>query len=341
MRIIIFLILLLPFSLLSQTGGVNSFTFVNIETSPRIESIGGNAISIYDGDLLLSQTTPSLLNQNMHNKIAFAFCDYFSDINLLSFAYAREIKEIGVFSIAIKSINYGSFDLNDPVGNTNGSFSASDQVFTLGIGKTLHDRLSIGMNLSILNSQYETYHSLALSSNLSTTYHNSSKNFTSTLLIKNIGRQIKSYSQDIEKIPFEIQLGVSKKLAHLPFRYHLSYNNLNQFFIESPYKLITQTNLETGELEVKEETIAKTFLRHIVIGGELNPFRRNLFLRAGYSFQRRFDMTIRSYPALVGFSWGVGFSFSNFQLDYSRSSYHLSGVTNNFSIATNLSTFGI
>ena len=66
------------------------------------------------------------------------------------------------------------------------------------------------------------------------------------------------------------------------------------------------------EVEVKEETIAKTFLRHIVIGGELNPFRRNLFLRAGYSFQRRFDMTIRSYPALVGFSWGVGFSFSNF-----------------------------
>ena len=59
MRIIIFLILLLPFSLLSQIGGVNGFTFVNIETSPRIESIGGNAISIYDGDLLLSQTTPS------------------------------------------------------------------------------------------------------------------------------------------------------------------------------------------------------------------------------------------------------------------------------------------
>ena len=59
-----------------------------------------------------------------------------------------------------------------------------------------------------------------------------------------------------------------------------------------------------------------------------------------FNFQRRFDLTTVTSPAMVGFSWGVGFKVSKYRFDYSRSAYHLSGVPNNFSIATNLSTFG-
>ena len=119
------------------------------------------------------------------------------------------------------------------------------------------------------------------------------------------------------------------------------YNNINLFDIRSPYKLTTQTNFETGYLEVQEESIAKTFLRHLVIGGEFNPFRKSLFIRGGFNFQRRFDLLTVSRPAMVGFSWGIGFRVYKYHFDYSRSVYHLSGIPNNFSIATNLSTFGL
>jgi hypothetical protein len=94
-------------------------------------------------------------------------------------------------------------------------------------------------------------------------------------------------------------------------------------------------------LELKEESIAKTALRHIIIGGELNPFRKSFFIRVGFNFQRRFDLTTTTRPALVGFSWGIGFEVMKYRFDYSRSSYHLSGAPNNFSIATNLRTFGL
>ena len=87
--------------------------------------------------------------------------------------------------------------------------------------------------------------------------------------------------------------------------------------------------------------MAKTFLRHLVIGGELNPFKKNFFLRGGFNFQRRFDLLTNTQPLMVGFSWGVGFRVKKIYFDYSRSSYHLSGNTNNFSIATNLTNFGI
>ena len=81
-------------------------------------------------------------------------------------------------------------------------------------------------------------------------------------------------------------------------------------------------------------------MRHIIIGGELNPFRKSFFIRVGFNFQRRFDLTTVTSPAMVGFSWGVGFKVSKYRFDYSRSAYHLSAVPNNFSIAANLSTFG-
>jgi len=199
----------------------------------------------------------------------------------------------------------------------------------------------MGVNLNLLNSQYESYHAFALTSNISTTYFNAKKQITSTLLFKNIGRQLIAYTDKKEALPFDVQLGLSKELEHLPFRYSLTVHHLNQFDIKSPYKLTSQTNIETGELEIKKESIAKTALRHLIIGGELNPFRKSLFIRGGFNFQRRFDMSLSTYPALVGFSWGVGFKVSKFRLDYSRASYHLSASPNNFSIATNLSTFGI
>jgi hypothetical protein len=334
------IVLFLPLGILAQDGGKSAFSFINVEHSARQEALGGSAIAVFDNDVSLSQTTPSLLNASMHNELVFIFGDYFSDINLLSFAYASKFKEVGVIGISLKSINYGDFERNDADGYNQGNFSANDQVLTFGIGKKVLENLSIGLNFNLLNATYDTYTSFALSSNISSTYFNAEKRFTSTLLIKNIGRQLNAYSYEKESLPYEVQFAISKELAHLPFRYHLTYNKINKFDIKSNYKLTNQTNIETGELEIKEESIIKTALRHIIIGAELNPFGKSLFIRGGFNFQRRFDLTTVSRPAMVGFSCGIGFRVSKYYFDYSRSSYHLSGVLNNFSIATNLSTFG-
>ena len=339
--IYIIIIYFFPLSVIAQQGGLNAFSFVNIVHSPRIDALGGSGIAIYDDDVSLITITPSLLNSTMNNQLLFTFGDYFSDINLLSSTYILNLKKIGVFGFTIQTINYGNFERNDASGYNQGAFSAHDQVMTFGIGKRINSKFSIGANLKLLNSIYDVYNAFALSSNISTTYFNEEKNFTSTLLIKNIGRQVNYYSSIKETFPLEAQFAISKELAHLPFRYHLSYNDIMNFNIKSPYKLLMQTNIETGALELKDESFAKTILRHIIIGGELNPFRKSLFVRGGFNFQRRFDLTITNKPAMIGFSWGVGFRVYKYYFDYSRSAFHLSGIINNFSISTNLSSFGI
>ena len=329
-----------PICVLSQSLN-SSFSFLNTEISSRSLAMGGDLISIYDNDILLAQKTPSILNAHMNNELGFSFVDYFSDISLVSFNYAKYFKKIGCLSLGFISADYGNFSSTNEVGEQDLSFSASDQIINFGYARKINQKINLGFNINFLNSSYERYKSSSITSNISTTYYSSENNFNSTLLFKNIGRQIKGYTSLTEKIPFEIQFGISKKLEHLPFRYSIVLNNLNKFDIGNDYSLNSFTNNESGEIELVDESFAKTILRHIIISGELNLFNDNLYLRGGFNFQRRFNMTIDSYGGLVGFSFGVGMKVSKINLSYSRSSYHLSGQLNSFSFSTNLSTFGI
>ena len=334
------ILFIFPFSVLSQSLN-SSFSFLNTEISSRSLAMGGDLISIYDNDILLAQKTPSILNADMNNELGFSFVDYFSDISLVSFNYAKNFKKIGCLSLGFISADYGNFSLTNEVGDQDLSFSASDQIINFGYARKINQKINLGFNINFLNSSYERYKSSSITSNISTTYYSSENNFNSTLLFKNIGRQLKGYTSLSEKIPFEIQFGISKKLEHLPFRYSIVLNNLNKFDISNDYSLNSFTNNESGEIELVDESFAKTILRHIIISGELNLFNDNLYLRGGFNFQRRFNMTIDSYGGLVGFSFGVGMKVSKINLSYSRSSYHLSGQLNSFSFSTNLSTFGI
>ena len=334
------ILFIFPFSVLSQSLN-SSFSFLNTEISSRSLAMGGDLISIYDNDILLAQKTPSILNADMNNELGFSFVDYFSDISLVSFNYAKNFKKIGCLSLGFISADYGNFSLTNEVGEQDLSFSASDQIINFGYARKINQKINLGFNINFLNSSYERYQSSSITSNISTTYYSSENNFNSTLLFKNIGRQIKGYTSLTEKIPFEIQFGISKKLEHLPFRYSIVLNNLNKFDISNDYSLNSFTNNESGEIELVDESFAKTILRHIIISGELNLFNDNLYLRGGFNFQRRFNMTIDSYGGLVGFSFGAGMKVSKINLSYSRSSYHLSGQLNSFSFSTNLSTFGI
>ena len=154
----------------SQNGGQNSFSFLNIEHSPRIEALGGGPISIIDDDVSIIQSNPSLLNSKMHNEFYFSFVDYFADINLFSFSFAHEFKNIGVFGLSLKSVSYGDFERNDQVGSSYGFFNANDQVMSIGLSKKLLNYILLGINFNILNSNYESYNSSGLAANIGITY---------------------------------------------------------------------------------------------------------------------------------------------------------------------------
>tara|TARA_B110000967_G_C18843197_1_gene540531 strand:- start:286 stop:1197 length:912 start_codon:yes stop_codon:yes gene_type:complete len=303
--------------------------------------MGGDVISIVDNDVSLAFQAPSLLNKEMNRQMSFNFVDYVSDINFISFHYAQKISNNLMIFSGLDAINYGEFIGSDATGNSTSLFTANQQIFTLGTAKQISDKFTLGTNIKLLNSQLESYHSLSLSSNVSTTYFNKENNLAATLLFKNMGKPIKSYTSTSENLPFEIQLGLSKSLQHLPFRYSLVLHHLNVYDISNDYNLNTIYDLTTNTIIIKKETVAKKMLRHVILGGELNPFRKSLYLRAGFNFQRREDLKLSSSFSMSGFSWGMGFSVRKIQINYSRSALHSSSVLNSFSLITNLSNFSL
>lgn len=236
-------------------------------------------------------------------------------------------------------LSYGEFDGADVAGEKTGKFYAGEFLFNLGWGRQLDSLFSIGSNLKFINSSKESYNSFGIAVDVAGSYISRDKSFTASFIAKNIGRQVVSYNGgNIEPMPFEIQMGLSKKLAHLPFRYSILLNHLNRWDLRYDDPNIEKVDPVTGEKidDNDFEAFADNMMRHIVIGGEL-LIGKNLSLRVGYNYKRRQELQVDSKVSTVGFSWGLGIRISKFHLNYARSTYHLAGSPNYISLTTNIS----
>ncbi|MCD4679492.1 MAG: hypothetical protein K8S00_03800 [Bacteroidales bacterium] len=194
----------------------------------------------------------------------------------------------------------------------------------------------------MIYSSLESYTSFGIAVDVAGTYYNPKNKFCISLIGKNIGSQLKSYrSNNSEPLPFEIQLALSKKLEHVPFRYSLILTHLEKWDLtyDDPNDRSNIDPITNEEIpENKLEDFADKVMRHIVIGGEFMPFK-NFSVRFGYNYQRRKELKVDTRTSTVGFSWGIGFRIKKFQFNYSRATYHLVGSPNYITISTNLSDF--
>jgi hypothetical protein len=180
---------------------------------------------------------------------------------------------------------------------------------------------TIGVNLKPVLSHLERYTSFGLALDLGASYHNRSNLFTAGLVIKNIGLQLTSYAgEPKQKLPFEIQAGVSQRLAHAPFRFSLTLRHLEKYDLTHQY--ITPSS--SGEQTDSESDLAENLLRHVIIGTELIP-HKNFYISAGYNYQRRSELKVDSKVSTVGLSWGFGIKTSWIDIEFGRATYHLAG----------------
>lgn len=325
----------------SQVGGSGTYEFLNLTSSPRIAAMGGDFLAVYDDDITLASSNPSLINPGLHNHLGASFVDYYSDINYGQASYSRTFNRAGSFLGAVQYISYGEFDYADETGQRAGSFYAGETALNIGWGRQLDSLFSIGSNLKFIYSSFESYNSFGLAVDVAGSYMSRDRSFIVSLIAKNIGRQLKAYEGgNVEPLPFELQLGFSKRLKHLPFRYSMLFNNLEKWDLRYEDPSSQQFDPITGEVidENGFEKFADNFMRHIVIGAEL-IISKNLSLRAGYNYKRRQEMKIDDKTSTVGFSWGFGFRVSKFHFSYARSAYHLAGSPNYIAITTSLSDF--
>ena len=332
---VLFILFFISFSFVKAQNYSSSYLALDLPLSAR-HSVLNEPISLYSNDLESGIFNPAMLNNKMHKQLSLNFVDYFSDINFVSAAYVLPFSDFGTIGISVKSINYGEFTETDFTSQLLGNFGANEQIISLGLGKELSELWSVGASFKTLFSNLYDYQSIAIASDLAIAYKKEDKNFSMSLLARNYGKQITSYTNTEEKLPFQLDFGLSKELEHLPFLLTLNYKNIQKWDLTSIYEIANNgTNQNISSEEIK--FINKLF-RHIDFGGELS-IGKHIQLRMGYNPKRRQELKVDSYLGMVGFSWGLGIKISEFKINYGRSTYHLHGSPNYFSFSTDFSKF--
>lgn len=324
-------------------GGDNVFEFVNLSPSARVTALGGHLITVRDDDVNLAFQAPSLLNPSMSGQVGFSNNFMQADINSGYASYGHFSEKFDLtWHGGIQYIRYGTFDQTDEIGNVLGQFSASEYAFTVGAGKELYERLSVGANLKFVTSSFESYNSTGLLGDLSATFHDTASQLNITLLFKNIGTQFSTYTDDNrEPMPFEMQAGLSKRLRYLPFRFSIIYRYLDRWNILYDDPNTEEDTFFFGEDQgSSDNTFIDNLARHFVFSGEfLFGKNDNFRLRVGYNHLQRKELSVRSLRSLTGFSMGVGLKINRFRIDFGRAVTHLGAGTTHLGITTNFREF--
>ncbi|MFM9985028.1 MAG: type IX secretion system protein PorQ [Flavobacteriales bacterium] len=343
MRRIVFLFLLVTFTgeLTAQIGGTTIFNVVNIPGSARVASLGGSFFAVKDGDLQLAAFNPSIIDSTMDTKISMSYVNYFDNINLGYASYGKMWNSKLSSAATLQYIHYGEQQELDALGYELGSFQASDYALTLGAGYQYDSLWTLGANFKTIYSSLANYTSLGFAVDGAVTYHKKRKNFTASLIAKNLGMQVITYNDgDRRKLPFEFQVGFTKRPAHAPFRFSVVFENLQQWDLSyvNPNAVVI-TDPVTGEV-LADNTwkLGDRFMRHIVVGTEF-LLSESLNIRLGYNYRRRQELKVEDKPGMAGFSYGFGFRVSRFNFSYGRAIFHLAGPSNHFSVTTSLNAW--
>jgi len=325
-----------PFSMIySQVGGEGIYRFLDLTNSARVAGLGGTQIAFTDNDLDLSFYNPSLLSDSMRNQLSINYVSYVAGIGVGYATFSPNIRGKNAFALGIHYVNYGTFDGASETGQLTGTFRAAEYSFNLFYSRTLTPQLRVGINLKPIFSSLESYHSFGLATDIGITYELKDKLSAVSFVARNLGYQITTYYEngDHEKLPWDCQLGFSKRLAHAPLRFFVTANHLNKWnisYLDRPND-VTQPNNQS-------EKFTSLLMRHLIFGAEILP-EQHVTLRVGYSYQRQKELAVDSRPGLVGFSAGIGVKIAKFNLNYGIASYHLAATAHYFSLAVNLSQF--
>lgn len=333
------LILLFPIIIYGQLGGEYVYDFLTIPSSPRSAALGGSAIGINDGDINLAFENPALYSKYTDGKLGLNYINYISDINIATTSYAKHIANLGTFGVGIQYLDGGEFIAADENGIKTGTFNAKEMAFNLSYTKSFDSTFSIGATLKPIYSKLEAVNSFGLAMDVGIIYNSRKKPVTAAFVMKNMGAQLTKYYDERSPIPFEIQAGISAKLAHAPFRFSVIAHNL-----QDPNLTATQsnfpepTNVSQEHEEEKEPELVDKLMRHMIFGIEFTP-TKSFFVRGGFNYLRRQELKLEEKPGMVGFSWGFGFRIKSLHLSFANNRYHYAGTTNSFSITTNLNSF--
>ena len=299
--------LLVVISVLLSAIGIHAqesqevYSFLRLPVSAHVAALGGDNITLTDDDATLIFHNPALICDVSDKSLNLNFMTYMEGAKTASASFVKAYKERATWGVAAQYMDYGTMKQTTVDNIETGDFSARDIALAGSFAYLLSDHISGGITGRVVTSHIASYNSAAVAVDLGLNYQNEEHGWSLSAVAKNLGGQIKAYEDDFERIPLDLQLGVSKRLIGSPLRLSATLSRLN--------------NWDQG------------FIKHLAVGADL-LLGENIYVAAGYNFRRASEMKISDNDGEsnhgAGLSLGAGLQLERFKLHVAYAKYHVS-----------------
>jgi hypothetical protein len=290
---------------------------LRFDASARTAALGGAYTAVADGDVNALFYNPAIPGPSTSRIPSLSYLNHLSGIDAGTLAYSQTVQDWGTtLSGGLRFVQWGGdIQRRNERGERTGTFSAGDVALTLGAARAMGARLQYGANVHLLYSQIDNVQATALATDLGVLYRLPAQQLTVGASLRHLGASLGGFETSL---PLDLQLGVSKRLAHLPLLLSVTAYDLNKI----------GTGVEGG-------STLDHALGHLTFGGELQ-LGDVLRLRAGYNHRRSRDLALADRFDLGGLGGGFGIVVSGITVDYAYNSWSKLGGLHQFTVRADL-----
>lgn len=317
----IFTLLMTLTSTSMAQDGTTVFPFLRLPHSAHATALGGENITTITDDLTLAFHNPALLSNVANKTLNLNFTSYIEGSKVASAAFSRQFGERSAWAASVQYMDYGEMTETDIENNELGTLSAKDMAFMGTYNYLLSEQWSGGVTAKFIHGSYAEYTSFAIGVDLGINYFHEENDFSASLTLKNLGGQVKTFDEEHEKLPLNMQVGFTKRLAHAPIRISATLDDLTHW--KSSYYNPEGKNISFSDL----------LFNHVILGVEIAPSDR-FYLAAGYNFKRGNDLKAEGSSKWTGATIGGGLQMKRIKLGVAYANYHTaaSSLVLNFSM---------
>lgn len=303
-------------------GTTDSYSFLDISTSTHAYALGGGGAAVIDDDVTLVDQNPALLGPEIESQLAVNYMHYLGDSNFAGVRFGHSAGEHSAWAAGIRYLNFGEFQGYEADGTKTDTFTPQDIVFEGTYSRDINSYFRGGINLKMVYSNYEQYSAYALAADLGINYYYDEYDLSLSLVLRNMGGQLKRFADRHANMPFEVELAYMQGLGTSPFSLAITATDLTHWRL--PY--YNHDQQEADQRQKEKSSFSSDFMRHIILGLQYNP-NEKFYVALGYNYRTRTDMSTYHRNFLSGWSAGAGFKVKSFSVGVAYAQPHASGST--------------
>lgn len=277
------------------------YNFLRLPVSAHAAALGGDNITIDDDDPTMVFHNPALVSNVSDRSLNLNYMTYMEGVKVASASFVKALRNRATWAVEAQYVDYGSMKQTTAENEVIGKVSAKD----IAVGGTftyaLSNKIAGGVTAKFVSSSLAGFNSIGMAVDLRLNYLNPELGLSVSAVARNLGGQLKAYEDDFEKLPFDLQLGVSKRLGESPLRFS-----------------VTMTRLHDWD---------DKFVNHLVFGAEAF-LADNIWIGGGLNPRRSDEMKISDGETEsshgAGLSFGGGLQLERFKLQLAYGKYHVS-----------------